>query len=122
MIFSTVKRSVTMLAIAGITIGAITGCNQQSTPTKSDVSIDQANLCEVNEWQHDAVANVCKPGQKVVFLPQSFGNEQLPIIFAAVNCDLRYNVALTKGAVTCIYNPITPTKPKEAPATASKPQ
>lgn len=122
MAFRKAKLSVTMLAIAGITLGAITGCNQQSTPTKSEASIDQANLCEVSDWQHDAVANACKPGQKVVFLPQSFGNEQLPIIFAAVNCDLRFNVALTKGAVTCIYNPITLTKPKEAPATASKPQ
>jgi hypothetical protein len=44
----------------------------------------------------------------VAFLPDRWGNEQLPVIFAAVNCDLRYSVALTEGAVTCIYAPITP--------------
>lgn len=77
--------------------------------------IDQANLCEVSAWQHDDVAAKCKPGQKVGYFPESFGNEQLPVIFAAVNCDLRYTVALTKGAVTCIYGPITP-KPASTPA------
>jgi hypothetical protein len=71
-----------------------------------EVEVNQANLCEVNEWRVDLVAAVCEPGQKVVFLPQQFGNEQLPVIFAAVNCDLRFSVALTKGAVSCIYQPI----------------
>ncbi len=40
-----------------------------------------------------------------VFTP-SFGNQQLLVIFAAVNCHLRYSVALTTGAVTCIYGAI----------------
>jgi hypothetical protein len=76
------------------------------------------HLCEVKTWQYDDVAAACKPGQKIVFLPESFGNEQLPVIFAAVNCDLRYSVALTTGAVTCIYHPIVP-KPA-TPAAQSK--
>lgn len=71
-----------------------------------DEEVDQKNLCEVSEWRADAVAGVCEPGQKVVFLPRQFGNEQLPIYFAAVNCDLRYSVAMTNGGVTCIYQPI----------------
>lgn len=71
-------------------------------------AIDQTNLCEVSSWEHEAVKDACTPGQKVVYLPQRFGNAQLPIIFAAVNCDLRYTVALTEGAVTCIYCPIAP--------------
>lgn len=71
-----------------------------------DEEVDQKNLCEVSEWRADAVAEACKPGQKVVFLPRQFGNEQLPIFFTAVNCDLRYSVAITNGGVTCIYQPI----------------
>lgn len=63
------------------------------------------NLCEV---QHYGTATSCQPGQKVVFLPASFGSEQLPILFAAINCDLRYQVVLTNGAVTCIYAPVKP--------------
>jgi hypothetical protein len=78
---------------------------QESSPSSAP---DQANLCQVKGWQHDVTSSLCKPGQKVVFLPESFGNEQLPIIFAAVNCDHRYAVALTTGGVSCIYGPITP--------------
>lgn len=69
----------------------LSGCNQQSD------TIDQENLCEVTGWQKEVTAASCKAGQKMVFLPKSFGNEQLPVIFAAVNCDHRFSIALTKG-------------------------
>lgn len=103
------------------------GCNPQAqspatgAASAPQTAIDQAQLCEVNAWQHNLVASVCKPGQKVVFLPRSFGNAQLPILFAAVNCDLRYGVALTEGAVTCIYNPIQPAPAQPPEADASQP-
>ena len=74
--------------------------------TPVERGIAQNNLCEVEAWQHDIVKSSCTPGQKIVFLPRSWGNDQLPILFAAVNCDLRYSVALTNGGVTCIYSPI----------------
>jgi hypothetical protein len=77
----------------------------------SSPDIDQATLCNVEGWTCADVAAVCKAGQKVVFLPRSFGNEQLPIMFSAINCDLRHEVALTTGGVTCIYNPIKPVDP-----------
>lgn len=113
---------VKIVAIASFVAITQSGCSQQSPSTKADTSVDQTNLCEVKGWQHDVVSSLCKPGQKVVFLPTLFGNEQLPVIFAAVNCDLRYSVALTTGAVTCIYGPITPAKPKpEEPAAPGKP-
>lgn len=86
---------------------ALVGCLQPSTTTVANESINQQDICEVKEWRADAVSQACKPGQKVVFLPNSWGNAQLPILFAAVNCDLRYSVALTEGAVTCIYQPIS---------------
>ena len=117
------------LALGLIAAGLLSGCNQQASSGKtagtpsaataispSNAPIDQANLCEVN---HYGLASACKPGQKIVFLPQSFGNEQLPILFVAINCDLRYTVALTKGGVSCIYGPITPAAREEAPPAAS---
>ncbi|MFC7462316.1 hypothetical protein [Hydrogenophaga defluvii] len=92
----------------------LAGCNlqqaAQAAAAPAQPTIDQTNLCEVKAWQHDVVAQACKPGEKVVFLPDSWGNEQLPVIFAAVNCDMRFAVTITKGAVTCIYTPITPKK------------
>jgi hypothetical protein len=106
----------TFLAIS-ITIG-LSAC---SRPEVANVhaDINQSEVCEVSDWQGDVTAKVCKQGQKVVFLPQSFGNEQLPILFAAVNCDLRYSVALTNGGVTCIYSPLKPAEKKQEPASGS---
>ncbi|MBS0576842.1 MAG: hypothetical protein JSS45_10565 [Proteobacteria bacterium] len=89
-----------------------------SATTASAAAPVDGHLCQVKNWHYDDVAAACKPGQKVIFVPDSFGNEQLPVIFAAVNCDLRYSVALTTGAVTCIYHPIVPDT--AAPASASK--
>ena len=110
----------TFLAIS-ITIG-LSACSRQEAVTAVRAEINQSDVCEVSDWQRDVTAKVCKQGQKVVFLPQSFGNEQLPILFAAVNCDLRYSVALTNGGVTCIYYPQKPVEKKQEPASdSSKP-
>lgn len=66
-------------------------------------SINQGKICETKQWR---TVNDCAVGQKVGFFPESFGNAQLPVLFAAVNCDLRYSVVITTGAVTCIYQPL----------------
>ena len=107
-------------ASAGFALG-LTGCQPSPAPKEvlatADVAPDQSHVCEVHDWKADASAGTCHPGQKVVFLPDSWGNEQLPILFVAVNCDLRYSVALTVGGVSCIYvGPLAPdrlTKPAE---------
>ena len=83
-----------------VTVIALSGCNQQS------VTIDQETVCQVKEWNRDVTAASCKAGQKVVYLPSTFGNKQLPVIFAAVNCDHRFSIALTHGGVSCIYSPV----------------
>jgi len=90
-----------------------------ATPGAGPVSPDQTHICEVNRWQRDQAEAKCRVGQKVVFLPDTWGNAQLPILFAAVNCDLRYAVALTNGAVTCIY--VGPLAPEHGDATPAKP-
>lgn len=98
-----------MLSTLGV--GLLVGCNEPAAPPATpQVVIEQQQLCEVSHWQKDATALACKPGQKVLFLPESFGNEQLPVLFAAVNCDHRFSIALTKGAVSCIYFPLPMSK------------
>lgn len=96
--------SVLSLALAA----TLSGCGGSAAATAfgSGPQIDQGSLCEVSNWHKDVVAKACKPGQKVTYLPENWGDEQLPVMFAAVNCDLRYQVALTKGAVTCIFAPL----------------
>lgn len=96
----------TALAGCGGSEGASARPAAQAAAQAAPQAIDQDRLCEVSEWQRDVVAKACKAGQKVVYLPSSWGNDQLPVIFAAVNCDLRHEVVLTKGAVTCIYAPL----------------
>ncbi len=107
-----------LAAAAAASFIALSACSQASSAGPAVAAIDQASLCVVDNWRQDAVAATCKTGQKVAFLPDSWGNEQLPIMFAALNCDLRFNVALTKGAATCIYGPVTPkpADPAEQPA------
>lgn len=97
------RSSAQALSVAAMTALVLTGCGGNAERVAPVDPIDQVNLCEV---KHYGPATSCQPGQKVVFLPASFGNEQQPILFAAINCDLRYQVALTNGAVTCIYAPV----------------
>lgn len=97
-----------VLAVA-LAASLLTACSTPSPTSASEASgatADQSKVCEVTDWHHDVVKAACTPGQKVVFLPNSWGNEQLPVIFAAVNCDLRFNVAMTVGGVACIFAPI----------------
>ncbi|MCS0446010.1 hypothetical protein [Vibrio diabolicus] len=68
--------------------------------------LDQENLCSTNSWKAVDNVNKCKSGQKIAFLPNSFGNEQLPILFIALNCDVRYSVSLTNGGAVCVFNPV----------------
>lgn len=65
--------------------------------------LDQTKACQSSDLIPPAQ---CKRGQKVIFLPQTFGNEQLPVMFSVLNCDFRYSVVVTRGAVACIYEPI----------------
>jgi starvation-inducible outer membrane lipoprotein len=109
------KNTLGIPALAtALALSSCTNVPREEAASLQDTSPDQANLCEVSDWRGDVVASTCRAGQKVVYLPPRWGNAQLPILFAAVNCDLRYTVALTEGAVTCIYAPITikPEAPK----------
>ena len=95
----------TSLRFAGFVIAAL-GAGFLSQGAQAADGGDPDSLCQVSFWQRDAVALVCTPGEKIVFMPKSFGNEQLPVYFAAINCDLHHPVVSSKGAVTCIYRPV----------------
>lgn len=95
-------KSTSKIILAGLFALTLAGCNDgfnKKTPT-IDSNLNQEDLCVTVSKNK---ATQCKAGQKVVFVPNSWGNEQLPIIFAAINCDMRYSVAMNNGGVTCIY-------------------
>jgi hypothetical protein len=116
---------------AFVSLSFLVGCTPStskatSAQLPSPPNLDQLDLCQVRD---ERVANKCKLGQKIVFLPSSWGNEQYSVLFAAANCDLRYSVAMTNGGVSCIYQgaqsvdgkPIDPppTPKTEVPAKAA---
>jgi hypothetical protein len=94
----------------------LAGCNQGDKQERkpSERNQDgQTKLCQVSDLAvlfGEKLA--CEPGQKVAFLPNSFGNEQIPILFAAKFCDIRYSVVSNPGGVVCIYQPTAPNKPE----------
>ena len=109
---------ITMALVVFPTSLGLSSCSRQPS-SETESIINQSEICQVNDWHRDVTAAACKPGQKVLFLPDVWGNDQLPIVFAGVNCDLRYSVAMNNGGVTCIYAPFTPKEKKEE--TPSKP-
>lgn len=71
-----------------------------------ETEVDSTTLCMVNGYNVSENLKKCEKGTKIAYLPQTFGNEQLPIMFVAGHCDLRYTVSLTTGGVVCVFNPV----------------
>lgn len=85
-----------LTALAAIFL--LTGCNDNTTGSATV----KDSLCTVEDWSPEATAK-CVVGEIVAFLPNSFGNEQLPIIAASALCDFRHPIATTNGGVVCVY-------------------
>ena len=66
--------------------------NQESTEDKSA-------LCVIKNVDDDV--SQCEDGQLLVFLPHSWGNDQLPIEVAALYCDFDHSVVYNNGGVVC---------------------
>jgi hypothetical protein len=111
-------RAVT-LSLAAAALSACGGGHSNAEAVSAHAvaaDITQDSACQVSSWR---VAEGCTPGQKIVFLPESWGNEQMPVMFAALNCDLRYQVVSSKGAVACIFRPVKPEAAKPVAAASA---
>lgn len=106
---------------------ALSGCLQGNderklaAPEAAASPLAQHLICVASEVR---VESGCQPGQRVVFMPSRWGNEQLPIMFAAMNCDLRYTIAMNNGGVICVFlkarQPDSPAVAASAPASTPK--
>lgn len=85
-----------LVSILALSSGLLMGCDPQ-------LSIDQQNICMVDQAGYDSVSANCKEGQKVLFIPDVFGNKQMPIVFAGIYCDMRYQVVHNEGGVACVF-------------------
>ena len=59
----------------------------------------QARVCVVHELDTTA----CQKGDDLLFMPHTYGSDQLPIEFAGKKCDFNKQIALNKGGVVCTY-------------------
>ncbi len=60
-------------------------------------------LCQIHDLEkaHD----LCMVGDTVIFTPPQFGNEQYPLIAAALLCKMDNTVVHTNGGVVCTLSP-----------------
>jgi hypothetical protein len=92
------------------------------TPAQT-ASENASKLCA---FSNDDEAKKCVAGQIALFVPQSWGNEQFPIIYAAKYCDFNFPVVHTNGAVSCVFYkgrtvvPSEEKKPSPPPPAADK--
>ena len=84
------KLMLTVLLISA----TITGCKNGS------VVADNSSLCVVKVF--DTIPK-CEEGKPIAFLPESWGNDQLPLYFIALHCDFNHQIIYNKGGVVCIY-------------------
>ncbi|MBQ9619281.1 MAG: hypothetical protein IJR44_02190 [Neisseriaceae bacterium] len=96
----------------------LTACDKlpQSTQTKTN----QKNSVEIyslpGDWAKSGKETVqntmeelnknAKNGDIIVFLPRSWGNEQLPLYFVNMFCNTNYQVIMNKAGVVCTYTDI----------------
>ena len=60
---------------------------------------DKPVLCIIKNVDDDV--SQCEDGQLLVFLPNSWGNDQLPIEVAALYCDFDHSIVYNNGGVVC---------------------
>lgn len=62
--------------------------------------VSQSKICVAAP---DQVAETCKAGEMVFVKPQSWGNDQYPLLLTAAFCDLNHQVVQSPGGVVCVY-------------------
>ena len=77
------------------------GCNKWNTDQPLSPVSTRDVVCEINSIGDGH--SKCHDGDVVSFLPQRWGNEQLPLTATSLLCDFRYPVAMNNGGVVCVY-------------------
>mgnify|MGYP005853447161 CR=1 FL=1 len=66
-----------------------------------DKALKQNNLCNVTTPQE--IMSQCTDGDILLYTPDVFGNEQLPINVAGFMCDFNYPIVWNIGGVSCVF-------------------
>jgi hypothetical protein len=96
-------KSICIAAAAAALLTACGGGEKSASvaAAAAKAGFNQASVCEFSNWRDGVSA--CKDGQLALFLPNSWGNERLPLLAAAMNCDWNYQVVQNVGGVVCVF-------------------
>ena len=61
----------------------------------------QKNVCHVSDLE--GAAKKCKNGNVLLFRPQMWGSEQLPIVISAAFCSYESPIVYNASGVSCIF-------------------
>ena len=95
-LFAQAARSLTAVSLASAFIGYAT----------LNAAFAQTNLLDFTERVcvvRDFNLNGCKKGDTILYIPKEWGNEQLPVNFAAQFCHFNKQIVWTNGGVSCVY-------------------
>ena len=84
----------------------LNGCNQK----EEKPLIDQSKLCVFSD---EKSLKECKNGELAMFAPNSWGNEQLPIVIASQYCDFNYQIMYNDSGFVCVFNNLRAPKVKK---------
>jgi hypothetical protein len=80
--------------LAPFMIAVLTGCSAQPSHT------EQSKLCVFSGVTQAAK---CKNGELAMFTPNSWGNDQLPLVAVAEFCNTNHQVIYNKSGVVCEF-------------------
>jgi len=85
------KKIVTLFAMSIALSGCLDGAEKSA--------IHQKETCMFSSLDSPS----CKEGQLALFVPNSWGNEQLPLYAASVFCNFEHAVVYNNGGVLCVF-------------------
>lgn len=99
-------RAAILAGVASALFGCGGGKSEPVAGTPSTTVTAQAspsNASKLCAFANDDIATKCQSGQIALFVPDSWGNEQYPVIYAAKYCDFNFPIVHTNGAVSCVF-------------------
>ena len=89
-------KLLTVIAGSLIMLSSLVACKD----VNSSRDVSQDGICS---YSNEETAKKCQDGKLAWFKPNSWGNEQLPLLVAATYCDTNHQVILNNSGVICVF-------------------
>lgn len=84
-----------------LTLGLLSAISFDASAAFGISGLEQNKVCQFANG--DEASARCKDGDVAMWTPNSFANEQLPILYIALFCDFEAPITHTVGGVSCIF-------------------